>query len=69
MRLRSTDSVGGRRVFRETNRVDERMWPVTRRRLGQGTDARWITGHMLAAQLSWVRGKPTTFGEAASFVE
>jgi hypothetical protein len=23
-----------------------------------------VTGHMLAAQPSWVRGRPTTFGEA-----
>jgi hypothetical protein len=22
-----------------------------------------VTGHLLAAQLSWVRGRPTTFGE------
>jgi hypothetical protein len=34
-----------------------------------GGDTRWITGHMLAAQPSWVRGEPTIFGETASFLE
>lgn len=42
-------------------------WPVTLDVSVGGVDARWITGHVLAAQPSWVRGRPTTFGETASF--
>ena len=34
-----------------------RGWPVTRRRLGPDADARGITGHLLAAQHSWMRGE------------
>jgi hypothetical protein len=34
------------------------VWPVTLRSVG-GADARWITGHVAAAQPSWIGGKPT----------
>lgn len=34
-----------------------------------GAGRSWVTGHMLAAQPSWVRGRPTTFSETASILE